>query len=296
MVQRYFQPAPEPTIMTVCAWADVPDAGSYPGSRIRVTDVGPNGADFRSTGTSWVPVYEHLMLDYMPIPIVKSPTLSSVSATGAIVLGTAVSVRFGKCFMYFAAGQLFSDDGGNAAGFYYTEMSDTSNAVVYNNTYTPAAGTRPEAPASPTAFSGKTGATGGALAGSTDAITFFTTSIPAGLLGDYGALRTRAMFEVPSGTNAKPHTVVFGGSTATGGGASMTSTQTLYGEHIIRNRGTGAQRCSPNFTNSTTGNPAVSIAVDTTAAVTVSYTIRTSAAATDWAACSALYVNVEVFE
>lgn len=294
--QRFFQPSSEPTIMTVCTWATTPNAADFSGRRIRVTDLGVGGVDMISNGTRWVPCNEHFKHDYFSNSLVKAPTLTSVTqglANLTIVLGTAVPVVYAKCFMYFAAGQLYSDDGGNAAGFYYTEMSSTTEATVYSDTYTPAAGTRPTLPTAGASITGKTAATGGALAGSTDTITYFITSIPAGLLGDRGIVRTRAMLENNTAAGNKVFTTVFGGSTT----SSMTTSTTasVYGEHIIRNRATNAQRTSAGHQNTTNNAGVYATAVDTTAAVTISYTMST-AAATNLAACSGLYVDLEIFK
>lgn len=290
--QRFFQPSSEPTIMTVCTWATTPNAADFSGKRIRVTDIGIGGVDFISNGTRWVPTNEHFKLDYFAISLVRAPTLTSVSATGEIVLGTAVNVRFAKCFMYFAAGQLFSDGGGNAAGFYYTEMSDTTNAIVYNDTYTPAAGTRPTVPTTPTAFSGKTGATGGSLAGATGVITAFTTTVPGGVLGPRGTVITKAMIETTNSAGSKPCTIVFGGTTICS--QALTTSANIYGENIIRNRATNEQRCSAGFHNGTNNNIVNTASVDTDNDVTMSITFR-AAVATDVVAISAVYIDVGVF-
>lgn len=293
--QRYFQPSGEPTIMTVCTWATLPGAVDYSGKRIRVTDIGIGGIDMISNGTRWVPVNEHILLDYFANSLVKAPTLTSVTqgvSNLTVVLGTAVPATFSKCFMYFAAGQLYSDDGGNAAGFYYAEMSDTSNATVYSDTYTPATGTRPTIPTTATSITGKTAATGGALAGSTDTITYFQTSVPAGLLGPRGVVLTKTMLETNVAAGNKTYTTVFGGATASS--MNLSTQGNCYGEHIIRNRAVDAQRTSAGYQNTANNAGVYSLAVDTSAAVTISYTMAT-AAATNLCACSGTYINAGVF-
>jgi hypothetical protein len=293
-MSRYLQPRSNDAI-DVSTWANRIEAGSYPNQTIFVTDIGPSGTEFRSNGTRWVPSHARVLLGYMPLPCVIAPTLSSISAVGAFVLGTAVTTKYTKCYMYFAAGALYT---ASAAGFYYATMSSTTAGVVYNNTYTPAAGTLPIAPASPTAFADLSG---GSLTGSTSEVTFFVQQVPGTILGAYGAMYSEALFEAASTAGAKNTYVYIGTDTATLGNNTMVGLQSLAsastcsGRHVIRNRATDAQRSAPNYQNTTTGSGTpYTASVDTESDFYLFYSLKHSGAATDVIGCSAMLITAEV--
>jgi hypothetical protein len=224
-----------------------------------------------------------------------APTLTSISAVGAIVLGTTLTTKFTKCYMYFAAGALYT---ASAAGFYYTTMSTTTAGVVYNNTYTPAAGTLPTEPTSPTAFSGLSG---GSLTGSTSEVTYFVQKVDGKILGSVGAVYTEGLFESVSTAGTKLAYAYIGTDTATLGNntlvcqQSLASATTCSGRHVFRNRATDAQRAAPNYQNTTTGSGTpYTAAVDTESDFYIFYSMKHSGAATDVIACSALLITAEV--
>lgn len=120
------------------------------------------------------------LLTRNPIPLIVMPTFTG-GAAGAITLGTSISHTYPKGFGYFGAGTL---EIGQPAGWYYVEMSSDTAGVVYNNTYTPAAGVNPEIPTSPTSFA--SAIVGGA--GIATSVPVYVTSIPANALGDRGVM------------------------------------------------------------------------------------------------------------
>lgn len=61
-------------LTTSYTWATLPSAAANSGTRVRVTDVGPNGSDWISNGTDWVPVNGFAM-------IARSAVASSVTGT-----------------------------------------------------------------------------------------------------------------------------------------------------------------------------------------------------------------------
>lgn len=268
--------------------SELPTASNYPtGTKAYVTDIGVNGTEYVVTNSgAWAPVNGSALIDKLyGVPLVKAPTFTGTT-NGTIVFGTAVNTVFAKCFTYFDANTLVAS---HAAGFYYTEMSDTTNAVVYNNTYTPAVGVYPTEPTSKTAFAGAV--PGGA--GVTSQVTAFKYRTVANSLGRWGASKLFAHVECNNTAGVKMLRMSIAGTTVHS--QSVTSSSGLYAEGYMRNRGaTNAQRASGGFTNTTnSGAIAPSLAFDTTADIEHSCTLQTSGAATDWMALSYVAAYLE---
>ena len=101
-------------------------------------------------------------------------TLSAAVMTGFVIPG-------GYCYLPANAGGL-----GNAAGWFYFEMSSTTAGTVYNNGFTPTPGALPAVPASKTAFANPAG---GRITQTTADITMLSCSLAAGSMGKNGFLK-----------------------------------------------------------------------------------------------------------
>jgi len=272
------------------AMASAPSASAYPlGTHAFFTDVGLNGTDMVvSASGTWIPHNGRALLSRLTLPVVKAPTIpadASGTANGAITFGTAVGATFANCYCYFAANVVNATQ---PAGFYYMEMSSTTAAIVYNNTYTPASGTYPTEPTSKTAFAGAV--PGGA--GSTAEITAFISLVNANLMGADGCLIIEASQEATNNANSKTCRIKLGASTAVV--SSIVSTANIHGFSLIRNIGSTSRQRSVNlFTNGTTGTVPTITTIDTTANSELSYTFQ-AGTATDWVALSCFNVNIEV--
>lgn len=272
-------------------WANRPDASLYPASAAApafMTDVGPSGSFFYSNGTRWVPVNGRVLIDRLTLPLVKAPTINanaSGTANGTTTLATAVPTRFAKAFFYVPANSLVAS---HDAGWYYAEMSDTTNIVFYNNTYTPAPGVYPTEPTNKVAFSGAV--PGGA--GVTTSVTAFVSSAKGGLLGDYGALMSDVLVEANNTASSKTLGILLNASSVCSD--NPINATNLHGIHVIKNMARNMQRSSGRLSNTTTSVNSILSSVDTSADVTVSYVLTTSAAATDLLALTSLTLSAEV--
>jgi len=101
-------------------------------------------------------------------------TLSAAVMTGFVIPG-------GYCYLPANAGGL-----GNAAGWFYFEMSSTTAGIVYNNEFTPAPGALPAFPTAKTAFANPTG---GRITQTIAEITMLSASLAAGVVGKNGLLK-----------------------------------------------------------------------------------------------------------
>ncbi len=104
---------------------------------------------------------------------------------GGFTLSAAVRTGFvipvGYCYLPANAGGL-----GNAAGWFYFEMSSSTAGTVYNNGFTPAPGELPAVPESKTAFANPAG---GRITQTTADITMLSCSLAAGSMGKNGFLK-----------------------------------------------------------------------------------------------------------
>jgi len=252
---------------------------SYVGYEFLATDVGINGTKMVATSTMFVPASGgRALIDRLTLPVVKSPTFTGTT-NGAITWGTSAGTAFAKCFCYYPANSLVAS---HAAGFYYTEMSTTTAAIVYNNTYTPAAGVRPTEPVTKVAFSGAV--PGGA--GSTAEITAFIYPLVGGLLGDYGSVMTVLTTENSTSANNKSVRHRLDGNTIASAGLTTSSGAAITQNY--QNKGSQSyQRCGVSGLISATN-------VDTSVYKTGAITLQTASSATDWIAISFASISIEV--
>jgi hypothetical protein len=229
--------------------------------------------NFVSNGVRWLPVGGMQMMAMITMPIGIACTFTG-SVDGNIVFGTPLNGLIPECYVYYAANSLAAS---HPAGFYWTKFSSTTDAVVYNNTFTPAAGSEPARPGTEVPFSG---AVPGGTGISNTEFSLYTFGNPGGLLGDYGGIESAFQ----SGTNN-----VGGGSkslriklssispavSSNVGSLSNTATPLTNGLHRFKNIGNqSTQRGSPPVTGSTATNYGATI--DTSVDTTVSVTLQTS--------------------
>lgn len=89
------------------------------------------------------------------VPLVVTPT-GSMGDNGALTSGTACSLAYNQSYCWFPEGAINAADVGppvidvSPAGWYYTEWSSVTEAIVYNNVWDGVS--VPTIPATPTAF------------------------------------------------------------------------------------------------------------------------------------------------
>lgn len=169
------------------------------------------------------------------IPFISEPT-GSMANNGVFTRGTAMPTTYANAWSSFAAGAIFS---GSAAGWYFTQSTSATAGTVFNNPYV--SGT-PTIPATPTPFV-TTGP--GAYTGVTGAVIGPQITIPAGMPGPNGVIRTSLLSSVPQTLNNKTISYAIGG-VALGGRILNQTTQ--FGSAQIwttYNRGAGSN-VTPN--------------------------------------------------
>lgn len=142
-----------------------------------------------------------LPVNQLPRSIAKSGVLMCLQSSGIVgdngaVTGlTAFPVALGKCFLYFPANALYA---GSVAGFYYSNVTGTTVATVYNNRWT---GGQPVFPATPTPIV----AVGpGAYTQTTGVdITAASFTVAGGALGAHGSLTLLPNFGANNTAGAK---------------------------------------------------------------------------------------------
>ncbi|MBK8763054.1 MAG: hypothetical protein IPM03_22220 [Sulfuritalea sp.] len=106
-------------------------------------------------------------------------TAGGFTLSAAVLTGLVIPV--GYCYLPANAGGL-----GNAAGWFYFEMSSSTAGTVYNNGFTPTPGELPVVPAAKTAFANPAG---GRITQTTADITMLSCSLAAGAMGKNGLLK-----------------------------------------------------------------------------------------------------------
>lgn len=279
--------SPSTLYVAQAAYASLP-AGTVTRQKAIATDVGPNGSEMSWNGARWIPVNGRCTLAYLPLPVGIAPTFpanASGTANGAITFGTAVNAAYAKCYVYYPVNSV---NASQPAGFYYTEMSTTTAAIVYNNVYTPAAGTLPTEPTSKTAFAGAV--PGGA--GVTSSVNFLKVTLPAGILGNFGAVGADLLSEVNNTAGGKNTTALLNAA------AIHTTYQSgnlsLHAIGQFRNAGSAAsQRTHGTWANTNGSNSFSACAVDTSVACTLNYEM-THSTATDLIFATGLIIDLQV--
>lgn len=201
------------------------------------------------------------------IPFVYIDT-GSIADNGALTLVSVARIANGEgAYCYFPANAIAA---GVAAGWYWTVFSGTTAGTIYNSTYTsgvPTAGTT-------TAFA-TTGP--GAFTSTTAEIQGPTITVPANAMGPNG--RVIAWQLGAADTVNYTARIRYSGFTGTIV-CSQVSTGAFAGSVLIGNRGSAAVQVAANHTAAGVGNTIVNphLAVDTTAATTVVYTLEKSGA------------------
>jgi hypothetical protein len=147
-------------------------------------------------------------------------TLSAAVMTGFVIPG-------GYCYLPANAGGL-----GNAAGWFYFEMSSTTAGTVYNNGFTPSPGALPVVPASKTAFANPAG---GRITQTTADITMLSCSLANGAMGKNGLLKAGIKTLGSSAAGLK-YTKFYANTTLLYSFASTTSPAVDW-EFIVQNSG-----------------------------------------------------------
>lgn len=202
-------------------------------------------------------------LGQLRLPLVI-PSSGTMGNNGALTTTTAVPFAYPRAYVYLPSGAIAT---GSTAGWYYAVFSSTTAATVYNNVYTPGAGTTPTIPTSPTPFV-TTGP--GAYTQSVSQIGAFVYQVPANMLGPTGTLRVKASFACDSSANSKVGTFYFGGSTlgsVVGMGTSgVVSAGAAF--DLINESSTGVQTlagANGTFITGTSTGAMPNLAIDTTA-------------------------------
>lgn len=221
------------------------------------------------------------------VPIGIAPT-GTMAANGAVTLGTALQTTYSAgLWLYFPSGAVYS---GSAAGFYWTVMSSTTLGTVYNNIYVPGTNSF-DIPASPTAI---VAAGPGAYTGVTSEITALSVTVPGGLMGKNGCVKTANFFTHPNNANNKILTFKINGSVYS---ASTRTTSTASREsNLFANSGREDRQQigvgGVAFTDGTTTVAGPNVAsINTAVSVTLSWTLQT-AVATDYAILNRMLVEV----
>lgn len=237
-----------------------------------MSDVGPSGADMRwnSARGLWLPIGGALPIFDATIPVGIAPN-GSMGNNGVATFTTALPAQFSGGYLYFPADKIAV---GVAAGFYWVVPSSTTAATVYNNTYTP--GGSLTRPSSPTAFV-TTGP--GAYTNTTAEITCHSFTLLGGLMGNNG--RMLNSFFPSADNSATTKTVkIKAGATNIFAVTFTTSNVTNYYPAVEwANRGSQAANISTNWLAAGSGStfyPPLLTAVDTSADLTITYTLQLS--------------------
>ena len=252
------------------------------------TDVGPDGALMRySSAGKWV-IAGQGCLGTFAVPIVMPPSYTVDDAVGSITFGTAIPNFSGvSAWVYYSANSITAS---NAAGFYWTIFSSTTAAVVYQNTYTPAAGTVPSNVSSPTAWSTSVA---GPYAGTTATVTYFIPpTLPANVLANGKSILSKIRLNVINNANTHNPAITLGGQTISSG--SIASVLSLYATHTAQaNANLAGLNCGSNWIGPTSAANSIRFtALDLTAAQALNYTMNKTTA-TDYMVVCGLNVTLE---
>lgn len=177
------------------------------------------------------------VLSKSTLPFIIAPT-GTMANNGAITLGTAAPTIYSNAFIFLPAGAIAAGVPA-AAAWLFCQMSSTTVGVVFNNTYTSGL---PTIPSSPTAFV-TTGP--GAYTGVTSAVQGPTITIPGGLLGINGILRSYVLWSTTNNVNVKTGTLSIGGTSflsvalASLGGSNSLNMLYYSGLYSFTSRGGG---------------------------------------------------------
>ena len=168
------------------------------GTIFNVTDIG-TGALMRFNGILWVPYSGGwISLQNSGCTMILANFTMTFGNNGALTIPSTMGsdLGTGSSYIYYPANSIYS---GSPAGFYWTTITSTTAATIYNNYYSGLG--LPIYPVTPVSFSGTTGA--GSVAGVGTATTIMSVTIPASFLGYNGKIRsTITGTQVAGGTGA----------------------------------------------------------------------------------------------
>jgi hypothetical protein len=259
-------------------FANLPAASGVTNQIYNVSDVGINGSNWQSNGTTWLPVNGSVVLFKSNIPFYIAPTGTITVTTGVLTLGTALLSyqNPGYMYMYFPAGAWT----GSTAGWYYVTMSSTTSGLVYSNTYTTGIPTIPTSPTLVTTGAGAyTGVSGSPLAGP-------NISIPANVLINSAGLRANLSQGNNSSAGAKIMSLYINNpGIFMGGTTSTTGTEYSIGSYTVIQGTSAASSILRSFsTTSISGYLSAVGPINLTATSTLGFSVQT-AVATDWVGC-----------
>lgn len=250
-------------------------AASYAGRKAICNDLGFYGTEIISTGSRWIPVNGTILHTKLTLSCYVAPSFTGTT-NGAITFSTAFAAADPQCYVYYPAGSIVA---GQPGGLYYTVMSSTTNATVYNNVYTPAAGVFPAIPASLTAFSGAV--PGGGGSSGVEVTIFISPVIPGGLLGYYGSILSQFYCEAVANANSKTFRMKLGATNIASN--TVGASPHFGGTHICSNHGSpGYQKSQGTLLNNVTTGVTLTGLVNTANDQSVTLTVQTNAAG-DWA-------------
>lgn len=208
------------------------------------------------------------------IPFIKASS-GTMGNNGAISAMTALPRTYSNgAYLYLPANAISA---GSSAGWYWFVGSSTTAGTVYNSTYT----SGPPAIGTATAFS-TTGP--GAYTGVTTAVVGPSITLPANAMGANGQVEITSGYGFNNSAGTKTMEVLFGGSAIVSATTATTTTSGIM-RHIVHNRGVATAQYTDKLRMDSSGSvlgsvAAADLAIDTTAAVTISIRL-TSSGATD---------------
>lgn len=220
------------------------------------------------------------------VPMVL-PSSGSFGNNGALTLTTALGYTLAGCFMYFPANAI---QAGSAAGWYWTVMSSTSAAAVFNDRYTTG---NPVVPLSPTPFV----STGPGAYTQTTAVDIQSMNVvvPGLAMGINGMLRIHGLRTQINNANNKLNRTRLGGITSQA--ANQTTSNGNRFDSVWMNAGVyNRQRTiSDNPGDLTSANLSGGFPADRTVDTSVNQTLDVTLllnVATDWVCLERLVVEL----
>lgn len=187
------------------------------------------------------------------IPFIMAPT-GSMANNGVITLGTALPTTYANCYLFLPANAIQT---GSLAGWYFAQMSSTTVGIVFlNSTYVSGMPSIPVTPVTP-ATTGP-----GAYTGVTTAQVGPQITIPTGLLGPNGVLRSSMLTNELNNANAKTLTLAIGAGTFVN--TNLASVGSVLTTSAIFNQGSQAAQVSmPSASNIGLGTDSANLAHNT---------------------------------
>jgi len=232
-----------------------------------------------------VDAFRIVVLVQSAVPVILAPN-GTVAADGTLTLGTALPANYANAWVYLPAGAVV----GGAAGLYLVQFTSTTVGSVKTNFVNPAGAFNPNVPNGP--FVAAVGSGSAYTQVTNTDVNLANVTIPGGLMGGNGAVRTTVQSSNNNSAGNKIVTYKYAGATGVAG--TLTATTGARSQFQTSNRGNQALNVSyASFSApfGTTSNPipytAVNTAVDQSLAVTGQI-----ATATDYIVFESLMVEV----